>query len=100
MGKFIKSYSEKEVNRIMPIVKKINELEPEMQKLTDEELKNKTTEFKKRLADGQTLDDIMAEAFAVAREAARRVIGEYPFFCQLEGAYVLHRHEYSILSMW
>ena len=61
-----------------------------MSKLSDEELKGKTQEFKNRLANGETLDDIMCEAFAVAREAARRVIGEYPYFCQLEGACVLH----------
>ena len=63
----------------------------QMETLSDEELKAKTTEFKERLKNGETLDDIMCEAFAVAREAARRVIGEYPYFCQLEGAYVLHK---------
>ena len=63
----------------------------EMASLSDDELKHKTVEFRQRLAEGETLDDIQAEAFAVAREASRRVIGEYPFFCQLEGAYVLHR---------
>ena len=62
-----------------------------MESLSDEDLKHKTVEFKERLAKGETLDDIMCEAFAVAREAARRVIGEYPYFCQLEGACVLHR---------
>lgn len=63
----------------------------QMETLSDEELKAKTAEFKERLKNGETLDDIMCEAFAVAREAARRVIGEYPYFCQLEGAYVLHK---------
>ena len=62
-----------------------------MESLSDEDLKHKTVEFKERLSKGETLDDIMCEAFAVAREAARRVIGEYPYFCQLEGACVLHR---------
>ncbi|MBR3228444.1 MAG: preprotein translocase subunit SecA, partial [Erysipelotrichaceae bacterium] len=64
--------------------------EEKMAALSDEELKAKTPEFKERLANGETLDDIMCEAFAVAREAARRVIGEFPYFCQLEGACVLH----------
>ena len=65
--------------------------ENEMAALSDEELKAKTPYFKERLKNGETLDDIMAEAFAVAREAARRVIGEFPYFCQIEGATVLHR---------
>ena len=63
----------------------------EMEALSDEQLKGKTQEFRDRLKKGETLDDIMCEAFAVAREAARRVIGEYPYFCQLEGACVMHR---------
>ena len=62
----------------------------EIASLSDEDLKAKTNEFKNRLKNGETLDDIMCEAFAVAREAAKRVIGEYPYFCQLEGACVLH----------
>ncbi|MBR3228247.1 MAG: preprotein translocase subunit SecA, partial [Erysipelotrichaceae bacterium] len=66
------------------------EYEEKMAALSDEELKAKTPEFRERLANGETLDDIMCEAFAVAREAARRVIGEFPYFCQLEGACVLH----------
>ncbi len=72
-------------------VRPIETYSKQMEALSDEELRAKTDEFKKRLADGATLDDIMCEAFAVAREAARRVIGEYPYFCQLEGALVLHR---------
>ena len=69
----------------------VDKLAGEMAALSDEDLKDKTRQFKERLANGETLDDIQVEAFAVAREAAKRVIGEYPFFCQLEGAYVLHR---------
>ena len=65
--------------------------ENELAALSDEQLKAKTQEFKDRLAKGETLDDIMCEAFAVVREAAKRVIGEFPYFCQLEGACVLHR---------
>ena len=68
--KIFKSYSEKEVKRVMPIVDKINGLEEEISKLTDEQLKNKTNEFKKQLEEGKTLDDILPEAFAVVREAA------------------------------
>ena len=69
----------------------VDQLKDQMAALSDEQLKHKTVEFKERLANGETLDNIQAEAFAVAREAAKRVIGEFPFFCQLEGAYVLHR---------
>ena len=72
-------------------VRPVEALKDEMAALSDEQLRAKTAEFKERLANGETLDDIQVEAFAVAREAAGRVIGEYPFFCQLEGAYVMHR---------
>ena len=74
MGLF-KTYSEKEVKRVRPIVEKINSLESEIQKLSDEELRNKTAEFKDRLTQGETLDDILPEAFAVVREASKRVLG-------------------------
>ena len=74
MGLF-KSYSEKEVKRVMPLVNKINSLEPEMEKLTDKELQAKTPELKEKLKNGMTLDDILPEAFAVAREASKRVLG-------------------------
>lgn len=70
--------------------KKIEDYAGEMAAKTDEELKNKTAEFKERLANGETLDDIMSEAFAVVREAAKRVIGEYPYHVQLMGAIVMH----------
>ena len=90
MGLF-KSYSEKEVKRVMPIVKKINELEPEVQRLTDKELQAKTPEFKERLEKGETLDDILPEAFAVAREASKRVLGMRHFDVQLIGGIILHQ---------
>ena len=64
------NYSEKEVKRVMPLVEKINGLESSMKELTDAELQNKTTEFKERLSNGETLDDLLPEAFAVVREAA------------------------------
>jgi len=90
-SKIFKSYSEKEVNRVMPIVEKINGLEPEIEKLTDEELKAKTTEFKGRLEKGETLDDILPEAFAVVREASKRVLGMRHFDVQLIGGIILHQ---------
>ena len=72
-------------------VRPVEDLAEQMANLSDDDLKHKTIEFRQRLSEGQTLDDILVEAFAVAREAAKRVIGEYPFFCQLEGAYVMHK---------
>ena len=90
-NKIFKSYSEKEVKRIMPIVEKINSLEAEIQKLTDEELKNKTNEFKEQLKQGKTLDDILPEAFAVVREASKRVLGMRHFDVQLIGGIILHQ---------
>ncbi len=90
MGLF-KSYSEKEVKRLKPIVDKINSLEPEIQKLTDEQLRAKTTEFKEQLSNGKTLDDILPEAFAVVREASKRVLGMRHFDVQLIGGIILHQ---------
>ena len=90
MGLF-KTYSQKEVKRLRPTVEKINSLEPEIQKLTDEELRHKTIEFKEQLADGKTLDDILPEAFAVVREASKRVLGMRHFDVQLIGGIVLHQ---------
>ena len=90
-SKIFKSYSEKEVKRIMPIVEKINELEAEISKLTDEELKNKTNIFKKQLEEGKTLDDILRESFAVVREASKRVLGMRHFDVQLIGGIILHQ---------
>ena len=74
MGLF-KTYSEKEVKRVMPIVNRINALEDEISALSDDELKAKTEYFKKELEQGKTLDDILPEAFAVVREASKRVLG-------------------------
>ena len=89
--KIFKSYSEKEVKRVMPIVDKINGLEEEISKLTDEQLKNKTNEFKEQLEEGKTLDDILPEAFAVVREASKRVLGMRHFDVQLIGGIILHQ---------
>ena len=89
--KLFKTYSEKEVKRIMPIVNKINSLEPEMEKLSDHELRGKTEYFKQELANGKTLDDILPEAFAVVREASKRALGMRHFDVQLIGGIILHQ---------
>ncbi|MBA3061370.1 MAG: preprotein translocase subunit SecA, partial [Atribacteria sp.] len=83
--------NEKELKRLQPIVEKINSYEPDILKLNDGEFKNKTTEFKERLDKGETLDDILPEAFAVVREAAKRVTKMRPFDVQLIGGIVLHQ---------
>jgi preprotein translocase subunit SecA len=94
MGLFQKifgTHSEHELKRIYPIVDAIEALEPEMQKLTDSELRDKTREFKSRLADGETLDDILPEAYAVVREAASRSLGMKHYRVQLIGGVILHQ---------
>ena len=83
--------SQREVKRIMPLVEKIESLQPDMQKLSDEELREKTREFKKRLGEGETLDDLLPEAFAVVREAGKRVLGMEHFRVQLIGGIILHQ---------
>ena len=89
------TYSEREVNRIKPIVKKINDLDEAMQKLSDEELRAKTVEFRDRLKNGETLDDILPEAFAVVREGSSRVLGMKHYDEQLMGGIVLHQGRIS-----
>ena len=89
--KLFKSYSEKEVKKVMPIVKKINELEEEYSKLSDSELTGKTAKFKEELKNGKTLDDILPEAFATVREASKRVLGMRHFDVQLIGGIILHQ---------
>ena len=89
--KLFGSFSDKELKRINPLKDKVLALEPEMAKLTDEELQAKTTEFKERLAKGETLDDLLPEAFAVCREADWRVLGMKPYPVQIIGGIVLHR---------
>ncbi len=91
ISKVFGTYSDREIKRIKPIINKINSLEPEIQKLTDKELKEKTTEFKDRLAKGETLDELLPEAFAVVREASKRVLGMRHFDVQLIGGIVLHQ---------
>ena len=89
--KLFKSYSEKEVKRVMPIVKKINSYEDKLESLSDEELKAKTQEFRDEIEDGKSLDDILPEAFAVVREASKRVTGMRHFDVQLIGGIILHQ---------
>ena len=91
LNKIFKSYSEKEVKRVMPLVEQINSLEEEISKLTDEQLRNKTNEFKERLSKGETLDDLLPESFAVVREASKRVLGLRHFDVQLIGGIILHQ---------
>lgn len=83
------NFEKKHINRIRKIAKAVLEMNSNIQKLSDNELKNKTAEFKDRLAKGETLDDISVEAFAVAREAAKRVIKQHPYEVQIMGAAVL-----------
>ncbi|HIS32852.1 MAG TPA: preprotein translocase subunit SecA [Candidatus Limivivens intestinipullorum] len=85
------THSERELKRIMPLVDKIESLRPAMQALSDEDLRNKTKEYKKRLADGETLDDLLPEAFATVREAAKRVLNMEPYRVQLIGGIILHQ---------
>ena len=83
--------SQREVKAIMPLVKKIEALEEEYKALTDAQLQAKTPELKERLAKGETLDDILPEAFAACREAAWRVLGMRPYQVQIIGGIILHQ---------
>ena len=89
--KIFGTHSEHELKRIYPIADAVEALEPQMQSLSDEELRAKTKEFKDRLAGGETLDDILPEAFAVVREAAYRTLGMKPYRVQIIGGIVLHQ---------
>ncbi|WP_297393420.1 preprotein translocase subunit SecA [uncultured Peptoniphilus sp.] len=91
MEKIFGTYSERELKKIEPLVNKVMSLEGEMEKLSDSELKEKTEEFKNRLKNGETTDDILPEAFAVVREAAWRVLGMKHFRVQVIGGIVLHQ---------
>ena len=90
LGSLIDS-NEKELKRLEPIVAEINSLEPQFEKLTNAQLRDKTDEFKARLKAGETLDDLLPEAFAAVREASRRTLGERHFDVQLMGGIVLHQ---------
>jgi len=91
IDKIFGTHSQREIRRITPLVDKIEGLRPQMQALSDEELKGKTAEFKARLAEGETLDDLLPEAYAVVREAAKRVLNMEHFRVQLIGGIILHQ---------
>ncbi len=95
MQKIFGTHSENELKRIYPIVDEVEALEPVMQKLSDSELKDKTREFKNRLAEGETLDDVLPEAYAVVREASKRVLGLRHFRVQIIGGIILHQGRIS-----
>ena len=91
LQKIFGTHSENELKRIYPIVDEIEALGPQMEQLSDEELKNKTQEFKSRLKDTETLDDILPEAYAVVREGAYRSMGMRHYRVQLIGGIILHQ---------
>src|SRR4051812_583766 len=90
LAKVIGTQNEREIKRLRPTVATINALEPQIQALSDEQLREKTTEFRRRVAEGTSLDDLLPEAFAVVREAGRRVLNMRHFDVQLIGGMVLH----------
>jgi preprotein translocase subunit SecA len=90
LAKVIGTQNEREIKRLRPSVAEINALEPQIQQLTDEQLRQKTTEFRERIAAGETVDDLLVEAFAVVREGGRRVLNMRHFDVQLMGGMVLH----------
>lgn len=90
-SKVFGTHSQREVKRIMPLVEKTEALRPEMQKLTDEELRDKTREYKRRLEEGENLDNLLPEAFATVREAAKRVLGMEHYRVQIIGGIILHQ---------
>ena len=91
LDKFLGDANEKELKKLIPLVEGINKLEPEFERLSDEQLKNKTKEFKERLKKGEKLDDILIEAFALAREAGKRILGQRHYDAQLIGGIILHQ---------
>lgn len=95
LEKIFGSYSEKEIKRLMPIVNRIDDMKDTYSKMTDAELRGMTDKFRQRLKDGETLDDLLPEAFAVAREASTRALGMTPFKVQLLGGIVLHQGRIS-----
>ena len=90
-SKVFGTHSQREVKRIMPLVEKTESLRPQMQQLSDEQLRDKTREFKKRLEEGATLDSLIPEAFATVREAAKRVLGMEHYRVQIIGGIILHQ---------
>ena len=95
LKKIFGSQNERDLKKIAPIVDEINGFEPEIRKLSDDQLRGKTAEFKQRLENGEELDDLLPEAFAVAREASARILGMRPFDVQMIGGIVLHQGRIS-----
>src|SRR5215471_16290282 len=89
--KFVGSRNDREIKKILPLVARINELEPQTSSLTDEQLQSKTASFRQRFEKGETLDDLLPEAFAVVRETGKRVLNMRHFDVQLIGGVVLHQ---------
>ena len=92
IDKIFGTHSEREIRRIMPLVDAIDALRPKMGELSDQELQDKTKEFKKRLAEGAILDDLLVEAYAVAREATKRVIHTEHYRVQIMGGIIIHQN--------
>ena len=93
--KFVGSRNDREVKKIEPIIQKVNALEPQTSSLTNEQLQAKTAEFKQRFANGESLEDLLPEAFAVVREAGKRILNMRHFDVQLIGGYALHQGRIS-----
>jgi len=91
LAKVVGTQNDRELKRLRPIVAEVNVLEPSIQALSDTQLRDKTAEFRQRVANGETLDDLLPEAFAVVREAGRRVLNMRHFYVQLIGGAVLHK---------
>ena len=96
LTKIFGTHSERELKRIYPLVDKVESYRDSMQKLSDEELRNKTKEYKERLEKGETLDSLLPEAFATVREAAKRVLGMEHYRVQIIGGIILHQGRIEI----
>jgi len=90
--------NEREIKRYLPLVEQVNALEPDFEALSDDELRAKTDEFRQRLQDGETVDDLLPEAFAAVREAARRQVGQRPYDVQIIGGIILHQGKIAELK--
>ena len=95
IGKFIKNSSQRELDSLNLIVKRINELEPKIKEMSDESFPDKTKELKSKFENGAKLEDLIPEAFACVREAARRTLGERHYDVQLMGGIILHQGKIS-----
>jgi len=91
LDKFLGDANERKLKKLQPLVEKINQLEPQFESFSNEQLKEKTEEFKERLKKGETLDDLLVETFALVREAAKRTLGQRHFDVQLIGGFILHQ---------